>query len=114
MGIVVFWFLIFCVFLPFVSQAQETRRKIVVPRRNVKLDFVRCAACHKLDGTGGISYNGGKAANFHVTTLSHDEIVAVITHGRPEKGMPPHKSILGKRVIEALATYIETEFKGKP
>ena len=114
MGIVVFWFLILCISLPFVAQAQETRKKIVVPRRSAKIDFAHCASCHKLDGTGGISYNGGFAANFHETTLSHDEIVDVITNGRRDKGMPPWRAVFSKRTIDGLATYIETEFIGKP
>ncbi len=75
--------------------------------------YVVCAGCHKADGSGGPGY-GGYAADFRKTKLTHDELVAVITNGRRNKGMPPFKGVLDEREIDAMATYIETEFKGKP
>ena len=75
--------------------------------------YVLCATCHKPDGSGGPSY-GGYAANFRETTLDHDEIVAVITNGRRDRGMPPFEAVLSDREIDAMATYIEEEFKGQP
>ena len=75
--------------------------------------YIHCARCHKHDGVGGPSY-GGYAANLRETMLDHEELVMVITEGRRTLGMPEFKSILSKREINALATYIEREFKDKP
>tara|TARA_Y100001936_G_scaffold241383_1_gene277120 strand:- start:1150 stop:1545 length:396 start_codon:yes stop_codon:yes gene_type:complete len=75
--------------------------------------YIHCARCHKPTGIGGSSY-GGYAANLRETYLDHEQLVEVIRDGRRDLGMPEFKSRLSKREIEALATYIEKEFKGKP
>ena len=82
------------------------------PLKNVKEVFIKCQGCHKADGSGGPGY-GGYAADFRITTLNHEELVGVITNGRRNKGMPPFKDVLDNREIDELASYIETEFKGK-
>lgn len=71
-----------------------------------------CASCHKPDGRGGRSY-GGYAANLHETELDYDGIVDIIRNGS-DKGMPPFEGVLGARNIDAVATYILENFKGKP
>ena len=75
--------------------------------------YIHCARCHKATGIGGPSY-GGYAANLRETFLDHEQLVEVIRDGRRTLGMPEFKSRLSKREINALATYIEKEFKGKP
>jgi len=98
--------------MPLVAMADEDRPQIVVPRKSMEQVYVKCAGCHRMDGSGGGGY-GGVAASFRETQLSHDEMVMVITDGRPHKGMPSWKGMLDPREIEGIATYIEENFKGK-
>ena len=81
--------------------------------RKAKRLYNRCVPCHKQDGSGGPSY-GGYAANLRDTQLNHEEIVAVITNGRRDKGMPTFKPIMSKREIETVARFIQTQFKPEP
>ncbi len=46
-----------------------------------------CVGCHKWSGVGGGGY-GGAALSLRATELSHDEIVQIVTCGRPGTGMP--------------------------
>jgi cytochrome c553 len=112
-GAITFGLLLSFLFPPMVALSQEERPVIKAPRKSMKDVYVLCAGCHKADGSGGPGY-GGYAASFRKTMLDHDEIVVVITNGRRERGMPPFEAVLSDRVIDAMATYIETEFKGKP
>ena len=112
--IIIFLFFIFLVLSATSSLSQDIGKSAPAP---TELDgkglYIHCARCHKHDGVGGPSY-GGYAANLRETMLDHEELVMVITEGRRTLGMPEFKSRLSKREINALATYIEREFKGKP
>jgi len=90
----------------------EDRPVIVVPRASGRDLFQNCVLCHKYDGRGGAS-EGGYAADLRVTKLTRDEVVAVITHGRPAKGMPPFAGMLDEYKINTLATFIKEELKTK-
>jgi len=46
-----------------------------------------CVGCHKWSGVGGGGY-GGAALSLRATELSHDQIVEIVTCGRPGTGMP--------------------------
>src|ERR1700712_1007685 len=46
-----------------------------------------CVGCHKWSGVGGGGY-GGAALSLRATQLSHDDIVEIVTCGRPGTGMP--------------------------
>ncbi len=70
-----------------------------------------CARCHKADGRGGPAY-GGFAADLRGTLLDHDGLVYVITVGIRDRGMPEFKSVMSKREIAGIATYIEEKIKG--
>lgn len=69
-----------------------------------------CAACHAQQGQGLVGPNltdavwlhGGKPVEIHTA----------ITHGFPEKGMPPWGKTLGAAKIRALTAYVLT-LKGK-
>ena len=98
-----------CVTLPGAATAQNAAAE----SRKGKRLYKRCVPCHKQDGSGGPSY-GGYAANLRDTQLNHDEIVAVITNGRRDKGMPTFKPILSKGEIETVARFIQTQFKAEP
>ena len=96
------------------SNAQDMGNASAAPTGlDGKALYIHCARCHKPTGIGGPSY-GGYAANLRETMLDHEELVMVITEGRRTLGMPEFKSTLSKREINALATFIEDEFKGKP
>ena len=106
-------FLALCVMLPGAAMAQTSDADAAAELRKGKRLYNRCVPCHKQDGSGGPSY-GGYAANLRDTQLNHDEIVAVITNGRRDKGMPTFKPILSKREIETVARFIQTQFKPEP
>lgn len=111
-GVIGLGLLIALVYTPFGTLAQTPRARKAVPRGGIEAIYKHCARCHKSDGRGGPSY-GGFAADLRATVLTHEEIVGVVTKGRRNKGMPTFKKVLSKREIELVATFIETEFKGK-
>jgi len=103
------------IFLFFMNSvyAQNSAPVVKRPPLDGKGLYIHCARCHKATGIGGPSY-GGYAANLRETFLDHEQLVEVIRDGRRTLGMPEFKSRLSKREINALATFIEKEFKGKP
>jgi len=109
----IFMGLLICAAIPeFVAVADEDRPVIVVPRASGRDLFQNCVLCHKYDGRGGPS-EGGYAADLRATKLTREEVVAVITNGRPAKGMPPFKGILDEDKINTLATFVKKELKAK-
>ena len=101
------------VLLPGAAMSQTSAADAAAELRKGKRLYNRCVPCHKQDGSGGPSY-GGYAANLRDTQLNHEEIVAVITNGRRDKGMPTFKPILSKGEIETVAKFIQTQFKAEP
>jgi len=95
------------------TYAQNSTPSVIRAHLDGKGLYIHCARCHKATGVGGPSY-GGYAANLRETFLDHEQLIEVIKDGRRQLGMPEFKSRLSKREIDALATYIEKEFKGKP
>ena len=97
-----------------------------------------CVGCHKWSGVGGGGY-GGAALSLRGTQLSHDDIVQLVTCGRPGTGMPtfttdPYKDgacygltredvkdimpprggvVLRPTEIDEVATYVIANIKGK-
>jgi mono/diheme cytochrome c family protein len=69
-----------------------------------RLYTIHCAACHKSDGTGGIS----GAKNLVTTKLNASEIAKVIAKGQGD--MMPFESILTPSEIEAVAAFVH-DFK---
>ena len=105
--------LLACLLLPqTVTLAEEDRPVIVVPRASGQVLFQTCATCHRYDGRGGAT-EGGFAANLQETKLTYEEIVAVISDGRLEKGMPSFKGFLDDFKINALAKFIKEDLKAK-
>jgi mono/diheme cytochrome c family protein len=104
-------------------------------------DKADCQFCHGVNGDGrGDPRSPGRAANLHETNLNRDQLIEVITCGRPGTEMPhfdkyayedtdcyglkgknlgsdaahnPHSTSLTKREIEAVADYIVAKFVGK-
>ena len=97
---------------PVVQAEEEDRPVIKVPRGGGRELFQNCVLCHKYDGRGGPS-EGGYGADLRVTTLTHEELIEVITNGRIGKGMPPFKGMIDDEKIETLAHFIQKELKLK-
>lgn len=88
------------------ANAEDKQKKRIGPPPIVYTEFPNvCARCHKSDGRGGPAY-GGFAGDLRVTGLGHEGLVQIITTGIRDRGMPEFKSVLTKREIEGLATYI--------
>ena len=66
-----------------------------------------CVSCHGADGKLGAS----GAKNLALTKLEHGAIIDIITNGKTP--MAPYKEALTAEQIEAVASYIETDLKGK-
>ena len=67
----------------------------------------KCSVCHGDDGKKGAS----GAKDLSVTQLPHVGIVEIITNGK--NTMAAYKEALTAEQIEAVASYIETDLKGK-
>jgi mono/diheme cytochrome c family protein len=104
-------------------------------------DKADCQFCHGVNGDGhGDPRSPGKAPDLHQTRLDHDQLIEVITCGRPGSEMPhfdkyayedkscyglsaaelgknlppdPHSTPLNKREIAALVDYVAATFVGK-
>ncbi len=91
--------------------AQEKKRRIGPPPKVYTQMPVICAKCHKPDGRGGPAY-GGFAADLRATLLNKEGLIIVIAEGIRQRGMPEFKSILSKREIEGIATYLVEKVQG--
>jgi len=104
-------------------------------------DKADCQFCHGPEGDGrGDPRSPGKASNLHKTLLGREQLIEVITCGRPGTEMPyfdkyayedkkcrglseadlgkdmppvPHSNSLVQREITAVVEYILTRFVGK-
>jgi mono/diheme cytochrome c family protein len=104
-------------------------------------DKADCQFCHGINGDGrGDPRSPGQASNLHQTILTREQVIEVISCGRPGTEMPhfdkyayddkgcygrtaaelgsdlphdPHSTGLTKREIEAVADYLFAKFVGK-
>ena len=104
-------------------------------------DKADCQFCHGPNGDGrGDPRSPGRAANLHETILTRDQLIEVISCGRPGTEMPhfdkyayedtdcyglkgkdlgidaphdPHSTPLNRREVEAVTDYIIKTFVGK-
>ena len=67
----------------------------------------KCTLCHGDNGKLGMS----GAKDLSATQLTHAGILEIISTGK--NGMASYKNILSQDQIEAVASYIETDLKGK-
>ena len=67
----------------------------------------KCMLCHGNDGKLGV----GGAKDLSITQLPHSGIIDIITNGK--NTMAAYKETLSPEQIEAVASYIETDLKGK-
>jgi len=89
-------------------KAKDAKAGIKIAANNGKEIFEqKCSLCHGNDG----KLAAGGAKNLSVTQLSHSGIVDIITNGK--NTMAAYKETLTSEQIEAVASYIETDLKGK-
>lgn len=67
-----------------------------------KLFNIHCAACHKYNGTGGIS----GAKDLTSTLLSDEEMKKIISNGAGD--MMPFKDVISSKEIDAVIAHIHT------
>jgi cytochrome c oxidase cbb3-type subunit 3 len=72
----------------------------------------RCVACHGVNGQGVIGPNLTDDYWLHGGKLN--EIVNTITHGVPEKGMPPWGPVMTAEQIHSVAAFIRSIHDSNP
>ncbi len=70
-----------------------------------------CASCHGDQGQGTVGPN--LVDRYWLHGGSPDALVESISHGYPDKGMPPWESVLGKRKVRLAAAYV-LSIRGNP
>ncbi len=89
-----------------VSQPSSEKKVISLSGKEIFTEQ-KCTTCHGDNGKLGMS----GAKDLSVTQLSHAGIVEIITNGKTP--MAAYKDALTAEQIEAVASYIETDLKGK-
>lgn len=87
------------------KQAKAGGETLAVSGKEIFED--KCTLCHGDNGKLGL--NGAK--DLSVSTLDHKGIVDIITKGK--NAMASYQDVLSKEQIDAVATYIESDLKGK-
>lgn len=70
-----------------------------------------CLACHGLNGEGN-AIGPNLADQFWINGCTSEEVIKIITEGKPEKGMTPYKSMMSEQQIKHLAQYILSSMRG--
>lgn len=73
-----------------------------IPVDGKKLFNIHCAACHKYNGTGGVS----GAKDLTISTMSREEIEAVVKNGAGD--MMPFKDVLKPVEIQGVVDHVQT------
>ena len=64
-----------------------------------------CIACHGMKGEGN-KIGPNLTDNFWLNGCSEKSLIAVISEGKPEKGMTPFKSMMTPEQIKIMAEYV--------
>lgn len=70
-----------------------------------------CIACHGTGGEGN-AIGPNLTDNSWLNGCSTEEVVKIISEGKPEKGMTPYKNMMSEKQIEQLTTYILSSLVG--
>jgi len=70
-----------------------------------------CTVCHGQNGEGN-NIGPNLTDNYWLHGCSKDEVVKMITEGRPEKGMTAYKSMMTSQQIDYLAEHILVTLRG--
>jgi len=80
--------------------------------RGEKVYAANCAACHRPDGKGAGPVKPLDASPV-VMDADKSKQIAIVLHGRPDKGMPAWKSTLSATEIAAVVTYTKNSWSNK-
>jgi len=64
-----------------------------------------CIACHGANGEGN-AIGPNLSDKYWLNGCSEEEVIKIITEGKPEKGMTPYKSMMSETQINHLSSYI--------
>ncbi|MGQ1785917.1 MULTISPECIES: cbb3-type cytochrome c oxidase N-terminal domain-containing protein [unclassified Saccharicrinis] len=70
-----------------------------------------CMACHGANGEGN-NIGPNLTDNFWINGCSVDDLMNIISNGKPAKGMTPYKSMMQEEEIKYVANYILNELVG--
>ena len=70
-----------------------------------------CIACHGMKGEGN-NIGPNLTDNYWINGCSEQSLIAIITEGKPEKGMTPYKTMMTPKQIKIAALYIRQEMSG--
>ena len=70
-----------------------------------------CIACHGMKGEGN-AIGPNLTDNMWLHGCSEEDIVKIITEGKPEKGMTPYKAMMSPEQINTLAQFIKKSLVG--
>lgn len=101
-----FFFIVVAFSLAYKAKSAKSGEKTVA-LNGKEIYTEKCALCHGDDGKLGLS----GAKDLSATQMPHEGIVEIITNGK--NAMTPYKDVLSTEQIEAVASYIETDLKGK-
>lgn len=101
-----FFFLIVSFSLAFKSKNSTVGNKTIA-LSGKEIFEEKCSLCHGNDGKLGMS----GAKDLSLTQLNHPAIVSIITEGK--NAMASYKTVLTTEQIEMVASYIESDLKGK-
>jgi cytochrome c553 len=101
-----FFFIVVSFSLAYKSKGAKAGHKIAAVNGK-EIYTEKCLLCHGDNGKLGMS----GAKDLSVTQLAHQGVVEIITNGK--NTMAAYKETLSAEQIEAVASYIETDLKGK-
>ena len=70
-----------------------------------------CIACHGMKGEGN-NIGPNLTDNYWINGCKEENVVKIITNGKPEKGMTPFKSSLSDDEIKQVSKYILNSLAG--
>lgn len=70
-----------------------------------------CIVCHGLNGEGN-AVGPNLTDNYWINGCSEEDIIKIITEGKPEKGMTPYKTMMSANQIKKLTAYIQNSLVG--
>lgn len=70
-----------------------------------------CVACHGLNGEGN-AIGPNLTDHFWLNGCKDEDLIRIITEGKPEKGMTPYKTMLSETQIKEITAYIQKSLIG--
>lgn len=70
-----------------------------------------CIACHGMNGEGN-NIGPNLSDNYWLNGCSEEEVILIITNGKPEKGMTPYKAMMSEAQIKNVSLYILNSLVG--